>query len=308
MKAIVCSRYGPPEVLQLTEVPKPVPKHNEVLVKIVATAVNSGDVRVRGLAVKGIKRVIMRLALGFFKPRKSILGTVYSGIIEHTGESVSKFKTGDNVFGMTGFNFGTYAEYMVIKETSNVTLMPQHASFEEAVSLVFGGQTALYFLEKIKAIKKDRPKVLIVGATGSVGSAALQIAQHYGAEVTAVCSTQGKPLATQLGVNHIVLYDKEDFTQTTSKFDFVFDAVGKTSKKKCKMILAPGGVFKSVEGFEYASESVEQLTLIKQLYETGKYKAVIDKTFTLNQVVEAHAYVDTGRKKGNVILQVCNNE
>ncbi len=305
MKAVICTKYGSPEVLIIQDVVKPIPKDNEILVRIIATAVNSGDVRVRGLAVEGFMKVIMRLVLGFSKPRKPILGTVYSGMIESTGNKVSKFKTGDKVFGMTGFNFGTYAEYIAVKESSNVAFMPAKATFEEAVSLIFGGQTAIYFLEKAKIFEKEKPKVLIIGATGSVGSAATQIAQYYGADVTVVCSSEGKSLVENLGVLKIILYDKEDFSRQANKFDIIFDAVGKTTKKQCEKLLDKGGVYKTVGGLEYASESQKQLELIRELYEKDKLKAIIDKTFLFDKVVEAHRYVDTGRKKGNVILKIC---
>ncbi|MFZ5552191.1 MAG: NAD(P)-dependent alcohol dehydrogenase [Bacteroidota bacterium] len=304
MKAVICTKYGLPEVLKIQEVAKPIPKDNEILVKIIATAVNSGDVRVRGLAVEGFLKIIMRLVLGFSKPRKPVLGTVYAGSIESTGSKVSRFKTGDNVFGMTGFNFGTYAEYISVKENSNVLFMPENATFEEAVSLIFGGQTAICFLEKVKISGREKPKVLIIGATGAVGSAAIQIAQYYGADVTVVCSSEGKSLVESLGISKIILYDKEDFMKQTNKFDIIFDAVGKTTKKQCKQLLEKGGIYKTVGGMEYASESQKQLELIKELYEKGKLKAVIDKTFPLDKVVDAHKYVDTGRKKGNVILKI----
>lgn len=302
MKAIICTRYGTPEVLEIREIPKPRAEADEILVKIRATAVNSGDVRVRGLAVKGFMRWMMRIALGYTKPRKPVLGTVYAGVVESTGKNASKFKAGDKVFGMTGLGFGTYAEYIAVKETGNVTAMPAGASFEEAVSLIFGGQTAIYFLEKAGLRKKENPKVLIIGATGSVGSAALQIAKSFGAEVTAVCSSDGLPLIRDLGVSDFILYDREDFTQTPRRFDFVFDAVDKTTKKQCKNLLVQGGIYKNVGGLEYASESPEQLELIKELWEKGAYKAVIDRTYPFYEVVEAHTFVDSGRKKGNVIL------
>lgn len=302
MKAIICTQYGTPGVLEIREIPTPRPEADEILVRIRATAVNSGDVRVRGLAVKGFMRWVMRIALGFRKPRKPVLGTVYAGVVESTGKDVSKFKAGDKVFGMTGFGFGTHAEYIAVKERGNVADMPAEASFEEAVSLIFGGQTAIYFLEKAGLKEKQNPKVLIVGATGSVGSAALQIAKFWGAEVTAVCSSDGLPLVRDLGVSDFILYDKEDFTQTPARFDFVFDAVGKTTKKQCEKLLARGGIYKTVGGLEYASESPEQLELIKELWEKKAYKAVINRTYPFYEIVEAHAYVDSGRKKGNVII------
>ena len=302
MKAIVCTKYGPPEVLKIQELPKPSAKHGEILIKIVATAVNSGDVRVRGLQVKGVMKVIMRLVIGFNKPRKPVLGTVFSGIVETIGSSVTKFKKGDEVFGMTGFKFGTYAEYLVLKEQDNVLLKPKNASFEEAAALPFGGQTAIYFLQKAGIEKLSNSELLILGATGSVGIAATQIAKEYQARITAVCSSSGVKLVESFGVSKVIQYNKEEVSKLTSKYDIVFDAVGSYSKKQCKKLLKKGGVYKTVGGMEVANESINQLELLKELYEKGRYNATIDKIFQMDQVVEAHKYVDTGRKKGNGIL------
>lgn len=304
MRAIICTKYGPPDVLQIREIRKPTPKGNELLVKIMATAVNSGDVRVRGLAVTGFAKIAMHFALGFSKPRKPILGVVFSGIVESVGDKVSKFKPGDKVYGMTGFKFGTYAEYIAVNQNSNVIEMPNNATYEEAASLIFGGQSAIYFLEKANIDKIEIPKVLIIGATGAVGSAAIQLARYYGADVTAVCSSEGKELVESLGIKKIILYNKEDFTQNTHKYNIIFDAVGKTTKKQCKKLLEKGGIFKTVGGLEVATETQKQLEFLKFLYENGKLKAVIDKTYSFENIIEAHKYVDTGRKKGNVILKV----
>ena len=302
MKAVVCTKYGTPEVLQIQNVFKPIPKNSHILVKIVATAVNSGDARVRSLDVKGFLKFVMRLVLGISKPRKSILGTVFSGVVETVGDKVSKFKIGDKVFGMTGYNFGTYAEYISVNQNSNVIEMPKNATFEEASAIIFGGHTAIYFLDKAKIDDKPSKKILIIGVTGSVGSAAIQIAKHYNADVTAVCSSKGQKLADELGASKIILYDKEDFTKQTEKFDLIFDAVGKFNKKQCKILLNKNGVYKSVTG--YASETIQQLHLLKELFEKGELKAVIDKTFLMEEIIVAHRYVDTGRKKGNVVLKI----
>jgi NADPH:quinone reductase-like Zn-dependent oxidoreductase len=302
MKAVICTQYGTPEVLQIQEVSKPIPKDSQILVKIVATAVNSGDVRVRSLDVKGFMKLIMRLVLGISKPRKPILGTVFSGVIEATGVKVSKFKVGDKVFGMAGYNFGTYAEYIVINQNSNVVEMPNNATFEEAVAVIFGGHTAIYFLDKAKIAEKPNKKILIIGATGSVGTAAIQIAKHHNADITAVCSSEGQKLVGQLGVKKIILYDKEDFTKQTEKFDIIFDAVGTSNRKQCEKLLNGNGIYKSVSG--YASEKIQQLQLLKELFEKRAFKAVIDKTFQMDEIIEAHRYVDTGRKKGNVVLKI----
>lgn len=304
MKAVICTKYGPPEVLHIVDVEKPVPKDKEILVRIVAASVNSGDVRVRGLVVTGFMKIIFRFVIGFSKPRRPILGTVFSGVVEQIGSGVTQFNAGDEVFGITGFKFGTYAEYIAVNEKSNVLLKPVNTSFEEAAAIPFGGQTAIYFLEKAGIKQKANLNVLIIGATGSVGSAAIQVAQHYSANITAVCSSSGVEIARSLGVTNLILYDKEDFTKYPMKFDIVFDAVGKTTKKQCLHLLNQGGVFKSVAGLEYASETKEQLVLLKELFEKGDYNAVIDKTFSMNEVVAAHRYVDTGRKKGNVVLKI----
>ena len=304
MKAIICTAYGAPEVLQIASVKKPVPKRNEILVKIKSTAVNSGDVRVRGLAVEGLMKLVMRLALGISKPRKPILGTVFSGVVEEIGEKVTAFTVGDEVFGMTGFQFGTYAEYLSVPETSTVILKPKNASFDEAAAMPFGGQTAHHFLMKAGINTRKDPSVLIVGATGSVGVAAIQIAKKFTSDITAVCSTRGEKLTRDLGANDIILYDEVDFRSVDRKFDIIFDAVGKTTKKECAHLLNNDGVFATVGGLAYASETHEQLIFLKEAFEAGEYKAVIDKTFAMEDAVEAHTYVDSGRKKGNVVLRI----
>lgn len=305
MKAVICNKYGPPEVLQLQEISKPIPKANQILVKVVATAVNSADVKVRGLDVKGFMKLVMRLILGISKPRKPILGTVFSGVVETVGDRVSKFKVGDKVFGMTGFKFGTYTEYMVVNQNSNVIEMPHNATFEEAAAIIFGGQTAIYFLDKAKIAEKPNPKILIIGATGSVGTAAIQIAKYHKADITAVCSIEGQKLVADLGVQSTILYNNEDFTTLTEKFDIIFDAVGKSNRKQCEKLLNVNGVYKNVNSVN-ASETIQQLQLLRELFEKGLFKAVIDKIFQMNEVVEAHRYVEIGRKKGNVVLRINN--
>ncbi len=303
MKAVICTKYGTPEVLQIQEVVKPIPGNNQILVKIVATAVNSGDVRVRSLDAKGFMKVIMQLVLGISKPRKPILGTVFSGVVEAVGDKVSKFKVGDKVFGMTGFKFGTYAEYIAVNQNGNVLEMPKNATYEEAAAILFGGQTAIYFLDKAKIAEKSNSKILIIGATGSVGTAAIQIAKHHKADITVVCSFEGQKLVVDLGVKSIILYDKDDFTKQTEKFDIIFDAVGKYNRKQCKKLLNGNGIYKSVSSVN-ASETIQQLQLLKELFEKGAFKAKIDKTFQMDEITEAHRYVDTGRKKGNVVLRI----
>ncbi len=303
MKAVICTKYGTPEVLQIQEVSKPIPKHSQILVKIVATAVNSADVRVRSLDVKGFMKLVMRLVLGISKPRKPILGTVFSGVVESVGDKVSKFKVGDKVFGMTGFKFGTYAAYIAVNQNSNVIEMPENATYNEAAAIIFGGQTAIYFLDKAKIAEKLNPKILIIGTTGSVGTAAIQIAKYHNADITAVCSSEGQKLVVELGVKNIILYDREDFTKKTEKFDIIFDAVGKSNKKQCEKLLNVNGIYLNVSSVN-ASETIQQLQLLKELFEKGGFKAVIDKTFQMDEIIEAHSYVDTGRKKGNVVLRI----
>lgn len=303
MKTVFCTKYGPPEVLQIQNVEKPTAKENELLIKVIASAVNSGDVKVRSLDVKGFMKVIMRLVLGISKPRKPILGTVFSGVVENIGNKVSKFKVGDRVFGMTGFKFGTYAEYIAVNQNDNVIEMPNNATFEDAVAIIFGGQTAIHFLDKAKIAQRTNATILIIGATGSVGTAAIQIAKHYNADITAVCSSEGLKLVRELGVTNTIQYDKEDFTKQKDKFDIIFDAVGKTTKKECRNLLNANGVYKSVSS-GYASETIQQLQQLKELYEKGELNAVIDKAFQMDEIIEAHRYVDTGRKKGNVVLKI----
>lgn len=303
MKAAVCTKYGPPEVLEIHELNRPIAGPDQVLVRVVASAVNSGDVRVRGLAVDGFLKIIMQVVLGFTRPRRPVLGTVFSGVVEEVGRNVSKFREGDKVFGMTGFKFGTHAEYVAVGQDSAVLAMPVNASFEEAAALVFGGQTAIHFLDKAGIAARTNAKVLVIGATGAVGVAAVQIARYYGAEVTAVCSERGAALAGSLGAVHVIDYEKEDLSGHAGRYDVVFDAVGKCSPAVCKKLLNPNGVYKTVSR-GYASETLGQLQLMKQLFESGHFKAVIDKVFTLDEIVAAHAYVDTGRKKGSVVLKV----
>ena len=306
MKAIICTKYGGPEVLKLADVPKPTIADTQVLVKIMASAVNSGDVRTRGLMVPGFLRIVMRLVLGFTKPRKPILGVVLSGVIESVGSKVTKWKVGDEVFAMTGFKFGGHAQYVALKENSTIALKPKNASFNEAAAIVFGGATAIYFLEAAGITQKPKPNVLIYGATGAVGTAAIQIAKSRNASVTAVCGETGVDLVQSLGADTVLVYTKDDFTKLPTKFDIVFDAVGKTTKKQCKHLLKEGGVYKTVGGLETAADNVAQLHYLRELYEAGRYKPVIDRTYPLEEMVAAHTYVDGGTKKGNVVIEVAH--
>ena len=304
MKAVVCRAYGPPEVLVITQTDKPVPRKGEVLVKIMATAVNSADIRVRGLQVQGWLRLVMRLVLGFTKPRKPVLGTVLAGVVEATGDKVSRFKPGDEVFAITGFRFGTYASYACLPQHGTILHKPAGSTFEEAATILFGGMTALYFLEKAGLLKRQRPRVLVYGATGSVGAAAVEIARYHQARVTSVCSEEGLPLARALGSDDIVVYTRQDFTSIGEQFDIVFDAVGKTSRKACAGLLKAGGRFVTVDGLDTARETQAQMQQLKDMFEQGALHAHIDRTYKLEEIVEAHRYADLGRKKANIAVRV----
>jgi len=304
MKAVICKEYGPPEVLQITEINKPVPKANELLIKIKASAVNSGDVRVRALDVPGYLRIVMRVVLGITKPRKPVLGIVFSGVVENIGEKVKNFKVGDEVYASAGFKFGAYAAYITLPEDGVITLKPSKASFLEAAAIPFGGMSAIYFLRKANISGQENQKVLIYGATGAVGTAAIQIAKYYKAEVTAVCSEEGLELAKRLGSDHVLVYTKQDFTKSSEKYDIIFDAVGKTNKKAIRSILKKEGIFITVGGLDVASETKEQLEFLKQLVDENLFEAIIDKVYPFEHIVEAHRYVDLGRKKGNVVIEM----
>lgn len=304
MQAAVCTRYGPPELLEVQEVPKPACKAHKIGIKVMAASVNSADVRVRGLVGNAFVKTLMRVALGFSRPRKSVLGVSFAGIVEEVGEQVSGFKAGDEVYGLTGFQFGAHAEYLTLSENKAVALKPGNASFAEAAALPFGGHTAIHFLEKAGIQQMKQPRVLIYGGTGSVGVAAIQIAQYYGADIRVVGSSRGQELLNKLGIRDLVLYDREDFTKTREQFDLIFDAVGKTSKRACSHLLSKGAVYTTVAGMESAKETKRQLEVLTSLFEQGRYQAVIDRTYPLAEVVEAHRYVDTGRKKGNVVLAI----
>lgn len=304
MKAAVCTKYGSPNVVQIQMVEKPCPKNDEVLVRIMATTLNSGDVSVRTLKATGLKKIAMKFTFGFAKPRRPILGTAFSGKIEQIGQDVKGFKVDDEVFGVTGFKFGTHAEYLTIPENKLITKKPSNATFNEAASILFGGQTAIYFLQKAKIQDSPNCKVLIIGATGAVGSAAIQIAQYYKASITAVCHSEDKELVKGFDADHNVFYDQEDFTKSTGSFDIIFDTSGKFSKKQCSHLLSDGGIFKTVGGIEYATETIQQLEMLGDLFEKSKYQAIIDKIYSLEEIVEAHKHLDSGRKKGNTVIEI----
>lgn len=308
MKAVVYNKYGPPEVLSLTEIDKPIPKANEILVKIHAATVTSGDVRLRSSDFPLLIWLPARLILGLFKPKKKVLGHELSGVVEEIGKDVTKFKVGDKIFGTTTMlKFGSYAEYVCLPQTWKhgvVSLKPTNLSFKEAATLPIGAMTALFLLEKAKITNGQN--VLVYGASGSVGSYAVQLANQLGASVTGVCSTSNLGLVKSLGANKVIDYTKEDYTSLPNKFDIVFDAVGKTTKSKANKILNKNGSFVSVKTM--TSEKDEHLLKIKNLAETGNLKPFIDKTYQLTEMIDAHKYVDKGHKKGNVVIEIISQK
>ncbi|MGP0685144.1 NAD(P)-dependent alcohol dehydrogenase [Priestia aryabhattai] len=300
MKAMVCTKYGKPDVLQLQEVEKPIPKENEILIKIHATTVTSGDCRVRSFNSPLLLWLPMRIVLGLRKPRKSILGVELAGEVEEVGRNVTRFKKGDQLFAMTGMKFGGYAEYICLPEKGTIAVKPENVTHEEAASISFGGTTALHFFRKGNI--QAGQKVIIYGASGAVGTAAVQLASYYGAEVTGVCSAKNSELVKSLGADSVIDYQHENFIEKEDRYDLIFDAVGKITKNQCKEALALNGRFVSVEGQGIAKVQTKDLLLLKKLMEEGQIKSVIDRCYSLEQIPEAHEYVETGRKIGNVAV------
>jgi len=307
MKAVVYEKYGPPEVLQLKEVEKPTPKDNEALIKNYATTAHVGDTRMRGFNVPLKYWLPMRLFLGIRKPKRTILGMEVSGVIESVGKDVKEFKKDDEVFALTGYNGGGYAEYSCVtakdgdEQKGMVVLKPSNITFEEAAAVPAGALTALIHMQKVN-IQKGK-KILIYGASGSVGTYAVQLAKYYGAEVTGVCSTSNLKLVKSIGADLVIDYTKEDFTKSGEVYDVVFDAVFKISRSRCKKILKKNGIFDSSHS-KIPKPETKDLIFLKELIEKNKLKPVIDRTYSLEQIVDAHRYVDTGHKKGNVVITV----
>ncbi|MCP9848866.1 NAD(P)-dependent alcohol dehydrogenase [Cyanobium sp. Morenito 9A2] len=322
MKAMVYQEYGSPDVLQSKEVLKPVPRKNEVLIKIHATTITSADCRLRGLNLPRGFGLISRLIFGITKPRQPILGSELAGEIESIGTGVTKFKVGDPVFAISGFGMAAHAEFKCMPEDGAIALIPTGLSFDEAAALSFGGTTALDFFRRSKLQRGE--KLLINGASGSVGSAAVQLARHFGADVTGVCSATNMDLVKSLGARHVIDYTQEDFTRNGETYDLIVDTVGTAPFSRCKnslkekgrLLLVLAGLpemlaipWVSITSSKKviagpAEERSEDLRFLAELAEAGDFKPVIDRCYRLEQIAEAHSYVDTGRKRGNVIIAV----
>ncbi len=307
MKAVICAEYGPPEVLQIVEMDKPAPKGDEVLIRVHATTVHRGDSRMRGLDIPGAawKKLLARLVLGFNKPKNDILGMELAGEIEAVGQGVTRFRPGDQIFASTMWSgFGAYAEYKCMPEDGVLALKPANMTFEEAAVLPSGGITTLGII-KMANIQPGQ-SMLIYGASGSVGTFAVQMAKALGAEVTGVCSTANLELVNSLGADRVIDYIAEDFAQHQGKYDVVFDAVHKMPGNYGRL-LKEGGTYLNIDS---SSDRIKKndvphlLQELQELAEAGKLEAVIDRRYPLEQIVEAHRYVDTGRKKGNVVITV----
>jgi NADPH:quinone reductase-like Zn-dependent oxidoreductase len=323
LKAIIHTQYGPPEVLQLKELPKPIPKDNEVLIKVHAATVNRTD-----CGFRSAEYFISRFFSGLFKPKNQILGNEFAGEITEIGKAVTLYKAGDKVFGYNDITFGAHAEYMTMAEDSPMTTIPTPLTFEEAAPITEG---AHYALCDIRAAKITRgQKVLVNGATGAIGSAAVQLINYFGAEVTAVCDTKNIALVKSLGAQQVIDYTQQDFTKLDTNFDVVFDAVGKSSFSKCKPILKENGIYMSTELgymaqnpflalitpllggkkllFPLPTISKKDVEFLKDLVESKKFKPVIDKRYPLEQILEATRYVETGQKTGNVVILVKHSD
>ncbi len=323
MKAIVCPKYGPPEVLQLVEMEKPVPKPNEILIRIKATTANGADARIRGADFPSIFNFPVKLTMGFKGPRKKVLGVEISGIVEAVGEKVKNFKPGDEIFASSGAAFGGYAEYVCLPKKTVMSIKPKNMTFEEAAAVPHCALAAVHFLRKGNV--SEGKKVLIYGAAGGIGTFAVQLAKVMGAEVTGVCRADGFEMVQSIGADKLIDYTAKDFLEQFETYDVIFDTVGKAPVKSCVEKLAPGGMYLSavhlelpriIEGIKcsfssgkkviggVATYTTGNLNNLKQLIEEGQLKTVIDKKFSLEQMAEAHRYVDKGHKKGHVVISV----
>ena len=305
MKAVVCTRYGPPEVLRLEERATPVPRKNEVRIRIRATAVTSSDCYVRGLTLSPAYRMMARLALGWNGPRQPVLGMVLSGEVDAAGPATRTFEVGQPVFGFNRHRFGTYAQYVCWPEDGLLATRPANLTDDEAAAIPYGGLLALHFLHK--ADVRAGQRVLIFGASGAVGTSAVQLARHFGAEVTGVCSTSNVDLVASLGATTVIDYAREDFTDGTERYDLILDAVGRRKSaaalRRCRHVLAPGGACVSVDDGR-PKLLREDLVLLGELATRGEIRPVIDRTYALDDIVDAHTYVDSGHKRGNVVVAV----
>lgn len=327
MKAIVHTKYGPSDELQLKDIEKPTPKDNEVLIKIHATTVTSSDCNVRNFTfVPQSFLLFARIMFGFRKPKINILGIDLAGEIEAAGKDVKRFKKGDHVLGTPEPAFGAHAEYICVPESGVLTIKPATMTWEEAATIPLAGNTALYFIRDLGNIQAGQ-KVLIYGASGGIGTFAVQLAKYYGAEVTGVCSATNVEMVKSLGADKVIDYTKEDFTKSNQTYDVIFDVVGKLSFSHCKSSLTQKGryllaSFKMKQLFQMlwtsmigskrvicaiAPGSIEDLISVKELIEAGKIKSVIDRRYPLEQIAEAHRYVEAGHKKGNVVITVEHN-
>ena len=305
MKAVVCTRYGPPEVLRVKELATPIPAKNEVRIRILATAVTSSDCYVRGLDLGPAYRIIARVVLGWNAPRQPVLGMVLSGLVDSVGPAAKSFEAGERVFGFDRYRFGTYAQYVCWPEDGLLTARPANLTDAEAAAVPYGGLLALHFLRRAGA--RAGQQVLIYGASGAVGTSAVQLARHFGAQVTGVCSAANADLVASLGATTVIDYASEDFTEQAVRYDLIFDAVGKrksaASLRQCRRVLAAGGACVSVDDGRPKLRR-EDLVLLGELATTGELVPVVDRGYPLDEIVEAHRYVDGRHKRGNVVITV----